>query len=266
MATSTGTIMPRRSFMTTAVAVAALHASAASATGPDSATSSNVASVLGATHWSPCYYKDARLPSLWDGAAALAATTTVSIKLVANNAPDTTYPWNTDWASIMSDVTTLGELIATPIYDTALAGRSDPSGSWNYTTIALVSYSFGGGDGSNNYWCNAFTPADAAVETAEFGNLTLHLMRRFAGSGKRFLLEHWEGDWSARCGSYDPNTRADPAVQARMVQWLAARQAGVDAGRVAWCERVHPVGAGGAAVDCSDARATHAAAGVEVRV
>ena len=78
-------------------------------------------------------------------------------------------------------------------------------------------------------------------------------------------MEHWEGDWSARCGGYDAQKPADPAVQARMVQWLAARQAGVEAGRDSWCRR----GAGRAAgLDCDaaarDPRALHAAAGVTV--
>lgn len=69
------------------------------------------------------------------------------------------------------------------------------------------------------------------------------------------------------CGNYDPSKAPDPAVQARMVQWLAARQAGVDAGRAAWCAaaRARP-GAPPvvAALNCADGRGVHAAAGVEV--
>lgn len=72
------------------------------------------------------------------------------------------------------------------------------------------------------------------------------------------------GDWSAKCGGYNASKPADPAVQARMVQWLVARQAGVDAGRAAWCEAAVASGAAPPGLDCADGRAIHAAAGIHV--
>ena len=220
--------------------------------------------VSGATHWSPCYYVSP-LPSLWDGCAALARTGTRVAKLILDADPSSTYPWNTDWAPIMANITTLAQLAATELYDTALRGRSSPLPAWEFASFAIVTYSVSVGAGDWSYWCDSFTAADAAGETAEFAGLTAHLLEAFGGSGKSFWLEHWEGDWSARCGGYDAQKPADPAVQARMVQWLAARQAGVEAGRAAWCSR----GAGRAAgLDCAAAarnpRSLHAAAGVSV--
>jgi hypothetical protein len=97
------------------------------------------ASVVGATHWSPCYYVSP-LPSLWDGCAALARTGTRVIKLILDADPTATYPWNTDWAPIMANVSTLAELAATELYDTALRGRATPLPAWNYDSFALVTY------------------------------------------------------------------------------------------------------------------------------
>ena len=215
-------------------------------------------SFLSATHWAPCYYISP-LPSLWDGCAALARTGTTSIKLILAADPDGTYPWNTDWNPIMANVTTLADLAATNLYDTAFRGRSTEP-AWGYTTFAVITYALQ--TGGFTYWCDAFTDADAAFETAEFAGLTKHFLTAFAGSQKRFMLEHWEGDWSARCGSYDGSKPASPAVQLRMTQWLQARQDGVEAGRAQWCREARPAG-----VDCGarDAGAAiHAAAGVEV--
>lgn len=222
----------------------------------------DLASIVSATHWNPCYYLTTN-PCLWDGAAALWQSGTTTIKVILDDGPDTAYPWHTDWAPILQSATSLKDLASSDLFDTLFAGKPG-AGGWNYSTFDIITYrlskpSEGGGW---NYWCQGFSQGDAANETAEFAGLTQHLMQRFEGAGKRFYLEHWEGDWSARCGGYDPTQKPDPAVQARMVQWLAARQAGVDAGRVAWCA-TSPAGAT-AGVDCTDPVAVHAAAGVTV--
>jgi hypothetical protein len=40
---------------------------------PALAASTPLSSIIGATHWSPCYFMNASLPSLVDGAVSLAA-------------------------------------------------------------------------------------------------------------------------------------------------------------------------------------------------
>jgi hypothetical protein len=250
--------------MTTAAASAASahSASAASAAAPPV----DLARMVSATHWQPCYYMNASAPCLHDGAATLAATGTRAIKVIMDAAPDKAYPWNTDWTPILAPVRSLEDLARTELYDELFAGRPGPGG-WDYDVFDVVTYRYGansGGPSEWNYWCRYFTPADAAGETAEFSGLTAHLLTRFAGSGKRFLLEHWEGDWSARCGGYNASQVPDPAVQARMVRWLGARQAGVEAGRSAWCAAAVAAGRLPAGFDCAHGGAVHAAAGVEV--
>jgi hypothetical protein len=222
--------------------------------------SASLASFVAATHWNPCYWVNASLPSLLDGAAALARMGTTSIKLIMDPNPAGQYPWHTDWSAILANVHSLQELAATPIFDAVFRG----SDAWDYSAFAIITYRFTSPSATWNYWCEGFSPSDASAETSEFMALTQHFLSAFSGSGKVFMLEHWEGDWSARCGGYDPSKIPDPAVQQRMIEWLSARQAGVDAGRAAWCAERKRAGVLAVSFDCADGRAVHAAAGVSV--
>ena len=229
----------------------------------------SLASLVSATHWSPCYYRNASLPCLWDGASSLFEMGTTSIKLVLSMDVNATYPWNSAWDTQLGGVTDLASLAQTPYYDAIFRGRGgggDAGGGWNFTTFDLVTYRVSPG----GEWCTSFTPEDAATEEREFAGLAAHLLRAFSGTGKTFLLEHWEGDWAARCGSYNGSAPADPHVQARMVEWLAARQRGVDSARAAWCVEHNAAtaaaaeGAEAVPLSCTDGRAIHSAAGVTV--
>lgn len=104
------------------------------------ASAADLASIISATHWSPCYFLNASLPSLHDGAAALAASGTTSIKLILGPNPESTYPWNTDWDPIMANVTDLATLASQPIWDVVFRGA--PAGGafgsgWDYSTFDL---------------------------------------------------------------------------------------------------------------------------------
>lgn len=217
----------------------------------------SISNIVSATHWSPCYYLDASIPCLWDGATALYEMGTKSIKLILSTDVNETYPWNSDWAPQLATVTDLASLAKTPYFDAIFRGST----GWNYTLFDLITYRVAPG----GEWCTSFTPDDAEIEEREFFGLAAYFLNAFFGTQKTFLLEHWEGDWAARCGSYDASKPADPLVQARMVSWLAARQRGVDGARAAWCASRNAAAAAGAApLDCADGRAIHAAAGVTV--
>lgn len=153
--------------------------------GVDSMGLTSLGGVLGATHWSPCYYLNASLPSLLDGAQALAASGSRALKLILDADVNSTYPWNSDWGPQLVGVSDLAGLVATPYYDAVLGGV--------FSTVALITYRVSSPGGTWNYWCDEFSPADAAGETRELQGLTQHLLTRFAGSGKTFLIEHWEG-------------------------------------------------------------------------
>ena len=204
---------------------------------------------FGASHWQPCYYLNASLPSLLDGAAALARTGSRIIKV--HFAPD--FPWN----SPLWPAAGFPDLVATAQHPYFQALFSNAVPGTAFQTFVLVAFSVNQGS-----VCGTYSAADAANDVAQFSALTRHLFAAYSGSGKRFVLQSWENDWAARCGSYNASRPADPRVQDNMVRWLQARQDGVSAGRAAACAARS--GGGGAAACAQSERAFMAAAGLEV--
>ncbi len=58
-----------------------------------------------------------------------------------------------------------------------------------------------------------FKPAERDLEYREMFDLTAHLLRTYSGSGKKFYLGHWEGDWHLR-PHFDPK---QPLSEANLV-------------------------------------------------
>lgn len=76
-------------------------------------------------------------------------------------------------------------------------------------------------------WHKGLSPLQAKLEYQEMYDLTRYLLHTYSGSGKTFLLGHWEGDWTLLSGydrEKDPSTTA---IQG-MADWLNARQMAVD--------------------------------------
>jgi hypothetical protein len=59
------------------------------------------ASRIGVTHWAGCYFLNASLPGLLDGAVSVGSTGTTAIKLAVFSAPDN-YPFNSQWPAYNS--------------------------------------------------------------------------------------------------------------------------------------------------------------------
>ena len=96
-----------------------------------------------------------------------------------------------------------------------------------FRTFVITSFSFVNADQINRF---ATDTNAAAAEEQEFYDLTKYLYATFAGSGKTFILKHWEGDWA---GLQSGDTAADisPTMISAMTNWLVARQKGVSRGR-----------------------------------
>jgi len=96
-----------------------------------------------------------------------------------------------------------------------------------FTAYFLTAYSVGRFE---HYWIRGITDAQVREETERFYRLARHFLTEYRGSGKTFVLQHWEGDWAVR-GSF--NRTEDPTGTAfrGMIRWLNARQAGVDRAR-----------------------------------
>jgi hypothetical protein len=165
--------------------------------------------VIGVTHVAGKYHLTDK-DFLNEGADQILALGSRVIKLYLAGARRD-YPFNTNWP----EVKTLVELAQTPQY--AAVFRKP------FTTYILTTYSAGRGE---HYWRKGVTDAERADETRQFYELAKHFLTTYRGTGKTFVLQHWEGDWAVR-GNTD--AKADPTQAAfdGMVAWLAARQAGV---------------------------------------
>lgn len=107
--------------------------------------------------------------------------------------PPGSYPFNTKWPR----ADTLVESARTPRYRAVFA---EP-----FSTYILTVYSVGRPD---HYWIHGINDAQARNETRQFHELASHLLTEYRGSGKTFVLQHWEGDWAAP-GSFD--SKKDPS-------------------------------------------------------
>lgn len=129
--------------------------------------------------------------------------------------PDGVYPYNSRWPKADS----LVEGAQTPYYE-ALFDKP-------FTTYVMVVTSLGRDDG---YWRNGISEEQKKDEQRQFYELTRHLLTRYKDTGKTFVLQHWEGDWMVR-GNFDANAKPAESALANMIEWLNARQAGVDQAR-----------------------------------
>jgi hypothetical protein len=96
-----------------------------------------------------------------------------------------------------------------------------------FTTYILAVTSLGRDDG---YWRAGITDEQKKDEQRQFYELAKYLLTEYRGTGKTFVLQHWEGDWMAR-GSFRADAEPTPLALGSMVEWLNARQAGVDQAR-----------------------------------
>lgn len=61
----------------------------------------------------------------------------------------------------------------------------------------------------------------------EIHALAVHLLSTYRGTGKTFLLGHWEGDWHLHQG-YNPRKDPTPTAIKGMIDWLNVRQRAID--------------------------------------
>lgn len=82
------------------------------------------------------------------------------------------------------------------------------------------------------YWRSGMSDTDAAREEEAFHALAIFLMQTYRGTGKTFVLQHWEGDWHLR-GTTRMDVEHDASAEAAegMARWLNARQDGVSRAR-----------------------------------
>ncbi|HEV2207464.1 MAG TPA: hypothetical protein VG167_01730 [Verrucomicrobiae bacterium] len=177
------------------------------------AFSPNPAEVFGVAHVDGKYYLTPQQDFLDEGADQVLATGSKVIKLYLT---PRRYPWNSHWPE---GITSLVQMAQTPYFKSVFAKP--------FHTYILTAYAIGRED---HYWTTGIDAAQAADETRQFYDLTRYLLSAYKGTGKTFVLQHWEGDWALRHGStkpYDATYVPSPTAVQGMIQWLNARQAGI---------------------------------------
>lgn len=150
-----------------------------------------------------------------EGADKLLALGTRVIKLWLTPNPSKSYPFNSEWPKVES----LVDVLKTPYYRKVL---DKP-----FTTYIFEA--FAPGHEWHEFKKSGMTPEMAADEKQQFYELTKYLLTTYKGTGKTFVLQNWEGDWVLK----DVKVEVEPtpiAVQG-MIDWLNARQDGVDKAR-----------------------------------
>jgi hypothetical protein len=84
------------------------------------------------------------------------------------------------------------------------------------------------------WWLDGFSPASREREYQEIYAFAAHLLKTYNGSGKTFLLGHWEGDWHLRPWQlpWFKDARPGAALTGKnlqgMIDWLATRQKAIE--------------------------------------
>jgi len=132
-----------------------------------------------------------------------------------SESPVNSYPYNSQWPKVES----LVEGARAP-YFKALFDKP-------FTTYILKVTALGREEG---YWRKGITGEQKKDEQRQFYDLARYFLTQYKGTGKTFVLQHWEGDWMVR-GNFKGDQEPSPTALANMVEWLNARQAGVDQAR-----------------------------------
>jgi hypothetical protein len=80
---------------------------------------------------------------------------------------------------------------------------------------------------SAGWWADGLSAEESEAEYREMRELTEYLLTTYSGTGKRFYLGHWEGDWHLHPG-YDPSKDPAPEAVQGMIDWLNVRQRAVE--------------------------------------
>ncbi len=139
-----------------------------------------------------------------------------TIKLVIRDKLETYYPFHMNWPEIHS----LVEAAETPYFQQVFAKP--------FQTYVLMAFT--PGDRHILYFTNGMTPEDIQREQDSFYEFTKYLLTKYRGTGKTFIFQNWEGDW-VLTPAPDENKTADPVAIRGSIDWLNARQDGVDRAR-----------------------------------
>ena len=169
--------------------------------------------IIGITHVSGKYHLTKK-DFLNEGADQILSLGSRVIKVWFHK-PRESYPFNSDWPKVNS----LAEIAKSQHFRELFEKP--------FTTYILMCFSVGRWEGD---WRKGLTEGQRRDEKRQFYELTKHLLTTYKGKEKTFVLQHWEGDWLIRAG-FDRKIDPTPTAIQGMIDWLNARQAGVNQAR-----------------------------------
>ena len=93
-----------------------------------------------------------------------------------------------------------------------------------FATYLIWAYPFVGGD---TVWKDGFGEGERRAEHERILAFSSYLLEAYRGTGKTFLLGHWEGDWYLHPG-YNRTATPSPVAVRGMIEWLNTRQQAVE--------------------------------------
>ena len=138
-----------------------------------------ISDILGVTHVSGKYALTEK-PFLIEGAEAVHTLGAKVLKLWFYSIYEKQYGWHSDWPK---DVPDLEALAKTPYYEAVFA--------MPFHTLVLETAEIGMRD---NFWQQGLSDTDKQKVHDQAYRLARHLLTRYRGTGKTFVLQNWEAD------------------------------------------------------------------------
>lgn len=144
-----------------------------------------------------------------------------TLKVYCTSAYLTDYPLQTSWSSTP---TTLTQLAQTTQFATALTM------GWNTVILTVFPFTTNLGGVVTNWWRSNPSTANYVAEYTEIYNLACYLLSTYNGTGRRFVLQNWEGDW-AFMDAFVSETYVPQWMVDRYVAFFGARKRAVEDAR-----------------------------------
>jgi len=186
---------------------------------------------LGEIHSGGKYSLPTRSPAndyLNEGADRIADLGSRTIKVWLTPSPTAAYPdfsGSHPWPTTPAN---LKELLQTAAFQ-ELLNRAE------FTTYIFVASEFVPKQSGSGYttttWKDGLSAAEQTAVTAQFQDVAAWLLTTYAGTGKTFIFQNWEGDNSLNLDLL--NATEQQTAIAGMIAWLNARQTGVSQARAA---------------------------------
>ncbi len=175
----------------------------------------NLPDILGVNHINS-HYNFTEKDFINEGADKILEMGSRVIKVIIRDSLEGYYNLNVTWP----EITSLVQAAELPPYQELFAKP--------FSTIVLMTFAPGH---PIHYFTEGITPEDEQRERDVYYEFTKYLLTKYAGSGKTFVLQNWEGDWVLTPPNLPRDTEPPAQAVEGMIKWLNARQDGVNRAR-----------------------------------